>query len=101
MRLTCPLCGPRDRREFYYYGSEDYLHMPTGEDLGQWDDYLHLRDNPAGQTRDLWYHETGCASWLLVARNTVTHAISEVTLVDGSGASGGDIFAEKKPEDRT
>ncbi len=65
MRITCPLCGPRDRREFYYYGSDDYLNRPAEDAAPEaWDDYLHLRDNPAGITRDLWYHETGCASWL-------------------------------------
>jgi sarcosine oxidase subunit delta len=36
---------------------------------------LHLRDNPAGVTKDLWYHETGCGSWLLVTRSTTTHEI--------------------------
>ena len=42
MRLNCPLCGARDRREFYYYGSEDYLNRPAPDALPQaWDDYLH------------------------------------------------------------
>jgi heterotetrameric sarcosine oxidase delta subunit len=84
MRITCPLCGPRDRREFYYYGAADYLNRPT-EDAppAAWDDYLHLRDNPAGETRDLWYHETGCAQWLVITRDTVTHAIHDVALVAG------------------
>ena len=82
MRITCPLCGARDRREFYYYGAEDYLHRPASDAAPEaWDDYLHLRDNPAGETRDLWYHELGCASWLVVTRNTVTHEISTVELV--------------------
>ena len=82
MRITCPLCGPRDRREFYYYGSDDYLNRPAGDAApGAWDDYLHLRDNPAGITKDLWYHESGCASWLVITRNTVTHDIHEVALV--------------------
>lgn len=40
-----------------------------------WDAYLHLRDNPAGETRDLWYHEAGCGHWLVVHRNTVTHEV--------------------------
>lgn len=76
MRLTCPLCGPRDRREFYYSGSEDYLKRPAPEaPIEAWDAMLHLRVNPAGLTRDLWYHETGCGSWLVVTRNTVTHEI--------------------------
>ena len=82
MRIHCPLCGPRDRREFTYYGSDDYLNRPAeGAPAQAWDDYLHLRDNPAGITRDLWYHETGCASWLVLTRDTVTHAIHEVQLV--------------------
>jgi methylglutamate dehydrogenase subunit B len=75
MRLICPLCGPRDRREFYYSGSDDLLHRPAAEDAAGWDDMLHLRVNPAGETRDLWYHESGCGSWLVVTRNTVTHEV--------------------------
>ena len=82
MRLTCPLCGSRDRREFYYCGAEDFLHRPGPEaEPDAWDSYLHLRDNPAGVVRDLWYHEQGCAQWLIVTRNTVTHEISSVELV--------------------
>jgi heterotetrameric sarcosine oxidase delta subunit len=73
MRITCPLCGPRDRREFYYYGADDYLTRPALDDAAGWDNTLHLRDNPAGPTKDLWYHEQGCAAWLRVTRNTVTH----------------------------
>lgn len=82
MRLTCPLCGTRDRREFYYYGAAVYAGRP-GEGAGpaDWDDYLHLRDNPAGETRDLWYHEQGCAAWIEVTRNTVTHAITGTRLL--------------------
>jgi sarcosine oxidase subunit delta len=98
MRLTCPLCGPRDRREFYYYGSADYLDRPSTDDAADWDAYLHLRDNPAGETRDLWYHETGCAQWLLVTRDTVSHSISDVALVATLDASGGGISAMVKPE---
>ena len=86
MRIPCPLCGLRDRREFYYYGSDDYLHRPEeGAAPEAWDDYLHLRDNPAGVTRDLWYHKNGCTSWLVVTRNTVTHEILGAELVAGKG----------------
>jgi heterotetrameric sarcosine oxidase delta subunit len=73
MRIHCPLCGPRDRREFYYYGSDDYLNRPATDDAAGWDNTLHLRDNPAGVMHDLWYHEQGCAAWFRVTRNTVTH----------------------------
>jgi sarcosine oxidase subunit delta len=96
MRITCPLCGPRDRREFYYYGSEDYLTQPALGDFDAIDAHLHLRDNLAGEVRDLWYHEMGCAAWLLVTRNTVTHMISDVVQVAGGGVG---ILAKMKPEE--
>ncbi|SMX33401.1 sarcosine oxidase subunit delta [Actibacterium lipolyticum] len=81
MRLNCPLCGERDRREFYYMGHADYLNRPSeGAAPDAWDAYLHLRDNPAGLTRDLWFHEMGCSAWLVVERNTVTHEILSTTL---------------------
>ena len=84
MRIPCPLCGPRDRREFYYYGADDYLNRPAQDAPPEaWDAYLHLRDNPAGVTRDLWYHEAGCAAWLVVTRNTVSHAVLGAELVAG------------------
>ncbi|WP_296429521.1 sarcosine oxidase subunit delta, partial [Yoonia sp.] len=40
------------------------------------------RANPAGDTRDLWFHEAGCGAWLVVARNTVTHAVHSATLAE-------------------
>jgi methylglutamate dehydrogenase subunit B len=82
MRIPCPLCGSRDRREFYYYGAEDFLHHPAPDAPPEaWDNHLHLRVNPAGITKDLWYHETGCGQWLLLTRNTVTHEILSAELV--------------------
>lgn len=82
MRLTCPLCGPRDRREFHYYGADDYLRRPAPDaPPAAWDDYLHNRDNPAGVLRDLWYHEAGCGQWLAVTRDTLSHDIVTVECV--------------------
>lgn len=75
MRISCPVCGPRDRREFTYQGDALALDRPARDaDAQAWDDYLHLRDNPAGQTRDLWYHDP-CGTWVVVTRDTVTHAV--------------------------
>ena len=68
-------------------GPRTILDRPAeGAPWRAWDNYLHLRDNPAGVTRDLWYHEAGCAQWLVVTRNTVTHEISGVELVAGRTA---------------
>ena len=76
MQIPCPICGPRDSREFTYKGHETYLHRPDPEAVPEaWDDYLHNRENPAGVTRDLWYHGQGCTGWLLVERNTLTHEV--------------------------
>ena len=35
-------------------------------------DYTDQHANPAGLHRELWYHEQGDRSWLVVTRNTVT-----------------------------
>ncbi|WP_375281992.1 sarcosine oxidase subunit delta [Pseudooctadecabacter sp.] len=82
MRLPCPICGERDRREFYYQGDAVALDRPARDaDGAAWDDYLHNRDNPAGETRDLWHHAAGCGAWIVVTRDTVTHAVSGAKLV--------------------
>lgn len=74
MRITCPVCGVRDRREFFYQGAA--LARPDPEaGAGAWDAYVHLRENPAGVTRDLWYHESGCNAWIVVTRDTVSHQV--------------------------
>ncbi|MCB1332422.1 MAG: sarcosine oxidase subunit delta [Roseivivax sp.] len=76
MRLPCPLCGSRDHREFTYQGAAVMLDRPAPDAGAEaWDSYVHLRDNPAGATRELWYHGAGCGAWLVVARDTVTHAV--------------------------
>ena len=81
MRLKCPICGDRDRREFYYVGHALALERPdAAADATAWDDYLHNRDNPAGVTKDLWFHETGCSAWLVVTRDTVTHEVFDCEL---------------------
>jgi sarcosine oxidase subunit delta len=85
MRIPCPICGARDRREFYYRGAA--LERPdpqAGDDA--WADYVHLRDNPAGEIRDLWYHAGGCGAWLVVTRDTVSHVIRGAELAAGGRA---------------
>ncbi|MCX7300528.1 MAG: sarcosine oxidase subunit delta [Rhodobacterales bacterium] len=81
MRITCPLCGTRDRREFTWQGDALAIHRPA-RDAGPeaWDNYIHLRENPAGKTRDLWYHDP-CGTWAVAERDTVTHAVHSTTLV--------------------
>ncbi|MCP4206751.1 MAG: sarcosine oxidase subunit delta [Shimia sp.] len=83
MIINHPLLGARDAQEFTYLGDASLIHRPDwqGEDpSGQFHDYLYLRDNPAGQHRELWFHEVGDRSWLVVTRNTLTHEITNVEL---------------------
>ncbi len=89
MRITCPICGERDRREFYYVGDAVALERPEADAPPEaWHSYIHLRDNPCGVTRDLWYHEQGCAAWLVVTRDTASHEVLDVALAsDEKGAA--------------
>jgi heterotetrameric sarcosine oxidase delta subunit len=76
MRIPCPCCGLRDLREFTCKGAADYLRRPLPDaSLQEWDDYLHIRDNTAGEARELWYHDP-CGTWVCVTRDTATHAIT-------------------------
>ncbi len=86
MRIDCPLCGPRDRREFYYKGAATLLDRPAEGETDAMHRYLHLRENPAGFGAELWYHEAGCAAWLVVTRNMTTHQIRSVTLAHAGNA---------------
>jgi heterotetrameric sarcosine oxidase delta subunit len=74
VRLTCPYCGARDRREFTWCGDAVALARPARDAAPEaWDAYIHLRDNPAGATREIWYHDP-CGAMILGERDTMTHA---------------------------
>lgn len=83
MLINHPLLGPRDAQEFVYKGDASLLQRPDGMADGALDafvEYAYLRSNPAGEHRELWYHEQGDRSWLVVTRNTLTHEIVDVQL---------------------
>ena len=82
MIIEHPLLGPRDAAEFVYLGDAAMIDRPDGmtvDDTGM-HDYMYLRDNPAGDIRELCYHEQGARSWLVVTRNTIPHEIIKVEL---------------------
>lgn len=83
MIIHHPLLGPRDSSEFVYLGDASLINRPDwqAENAAEaFYDYAYLRDNPAGEHRELWFHEGGDRSWLVVTRNTATHEISKVEL---------------------
>ena len=76
MLIPHPLLGLRDAQEFTCLGDAALLNRPDGlADPQALTDYVYLRDNPAGVHRELWFHEQGDRSWLVVTRNTLTHEI--------------------------
>jgi sarcosine oxidase subunit delta len=81
MLIPHPLLGPRDAAEFVYLGDAALIDRPDPQAADAADafhDYAYLRDNPAGTHRELWYHEQGDRSWLVVTRDTRTHEITAV-----------------------
>ncbi len=86
MIIEHPLLGPRDAEEFVHLGDASLLVRPDWQagDAAQvqdkFHDYVYLRDNPAGEYRELWYHEHGDRSYLVVTRCTISHDISRVEL---------------------
>jgi len=92
MLIPHPLLGPRDAQEFIYLGDAQLLNRPHAEPWESLDEsektqlldafyeYIYLRENPAGRHLELWYHEAGDRSWLIVTRDTRTHEIIRVEL---------------------
>ena len=90
MIIPHPLLGPRDSQEFVYLGDASLINRPDWQASDAADsfyEYQYLRDNPAGTHRELWYHEMGDRSWLIVTRNTVTHEIIGAELADEQAAA--------------
>ncbi|MDB2390130.1 sarcosine oxidase subunit delta [Alphaproteobacteria bacterium] len=83
MIINHPLLGPRDAQEFIYLGDASLIDRPDWQAKdadAAFYTYQYLRDNPAGRHQELWYHEQGDRSWLVVTRDTTTHSIEKVEL---------------------
>ena len=84
MIIEHPILGPRDIHEFIYLGDASLLNRPNWNDddaVSKFYEYLYLRNNIAGIHKELWFHQQGDRSWLVVSRNTKTHEIVKVDLV--------------------
>jgi len=77
LRIECPWCGARAQTEFAY-GGDATVERPRDPDaatLGEWLDYVYLRDNPRGPHWEWWHHLAGCRRWIRVRRDTLTHEV--------------------------
>ncbi len=79
LRIHCPHCGPHPHDEFRY-GGDASVERPAHDDTDaeRWYRYVFVRQNKKGSHREYWQHTMGCRRWLVVERDTVTHAITSV-----------------------
>lgn len=75
MRIVCPHCGERPVEEFTALGAADVRRPEGSTDMQEWIDYVYFRENAFGTHRELFYHGGGCRQWLVVERDTRSHAV--------------------------
>ncbi len=74
--IPCPHCGPRDEGEFTYGGPKSRLPaLDLTADTQDWHRALHVGRNARGPLTEIWYHSSGCETWIEVTRDTATHQI--------------------------
>ena len=73
--LPCPYCGPRNASEFRYVGELSTRPDPNATGVGEWRTFLYMRVNPAGWTKETWFHRAGCRQHFGVERHTVTNEV--------------------------
>ena len=104
MIINHPHLGPRDASEFTILGDASLINRPDWQ-ADDADDafynYQYLRDNPAGLHRELWFHEQGDRSWLVVTRDTVTHAVIAVALASDVAKAAKAKTSQKTTPKRT
>ncbi|WP_455270023.1 sarcosine oxidase subunit delta [Rhizobium herbae] len=83
--IACPHCGPRPKEEFTVRGDAGITRPAPDAGEDAWYAYVYLRDNPRGRHKEHWHHTSGCRRWLVVERDTMTHAIYAVTDASAEG----------------
>ena len=82
MLIPCPICGLRDHGEFTYGGDATVRRPPLGNaDPADWAAYVYDRENPRGPHAEYWHHVHGCRHWMVVTRDTQTHAVDGAKLI--------------------
>ena len=79
--IHCPHCGEARSEEEFSHGGEAHIRRPAEPAAlsdAAWGGYLHLRHNPRGAHRELWFHAAGCRRHFNVVRDTVSYAILDV-----------------------
>jgi sarcosine oxidase subunit delta len=89
MRIPCPVCGERPSEEFTYRGDARPVRPPMdSNDQGAWVDYVFFRDDERGRIKEQWQHTGGCRAWIVVDRDTATHAVHGSELARDAAEGG-------------
>ena len=76
MLIPCPHCGLRDQGEFTYGGPKRNLpELDGASDASKWHQAIYSGHNPRGPLTEVWYHASGCETWIEISRDTATHEI--------------------------
>jgi methylglutamate dehydrogenase subunit B len=86
MRITCPYCGSRGSEEFTCLGNTPPPRPADDAPASAWVDFVYVHDNPRGPVSELWQHVQGCRTWLVVTRDTRTHAVIDVEIANRSSS---------------
>ena len=92
MLIPCPHCGLRTHEEFTYLGDATLVRpdpAAVADAEAAFNEYVYIRDNPAGRHRELWFHGAGCHAWLVVERDTRTHEIAGAVVAAPSYSASG------------
>jgi heterotetrameric sarcosine oxidase delta subunit len=87
LSIPCPYCGFRDETEFTYGGPSHVQRPDISATDREWTKYLYHRANTKGPYRERWLHSFGCGRWFNMLRDTATHDILEVYLMEQSKSS--------------
>ncbi len=82
--LACPICGPRDVYEFRFAGEVLTRPQPDADEQ-DWVAYRYLRANPAGESREWWFHRLGCRRWFQGDRDTTDNRVIGTFFAGESG----------------
>lgn len=101
--ITCPHCGTRPKEEFTIKGDAGPVRPQAGAPESAFFAYVHLRDNVRGVMREYWQHTGGCRRWLVVERDTMSHAVHSVTdaAVDTKARAKAEPAARKRASKAT
>ncbi len=85
--MICPLNGPRNISEFSY-GGEVRDRPAPGADAAAVADYLFLKDNQPGVTREWWCH-LPTTTWFIAERDLATGNVLRTYPASALSAEGG------------